>query len=80
MVCVTRSASELRSAHGRDRRRAATEDPVRDTHYFGTPTTEPGTARDIVNEMVDAGLLDDQLDRVDQDGLALTGIPTGSAC
>jgi len=40
---------------------------------FGTPSPEPGSARRVVNEMVDAGLLDDLMDRVDQGGLALTG-------
>jgi putative transposase len=34
---------------------------------------EPGSARQLVNEMVDAGLLDELMDRVDRDGLALTG-------
>jgi putative transposase len=41
---------------------------------FGTPSPEPGSARQLVNEMVDAGLLDELMDRVDRDGLALTGI------
>jgi putative transposase len=41
---------------------------------FGQSTPEPpGSARQVVNEMVDAGLLDDLMDRVDRDGLALTG-------
>jgi putative transposase len=40
---------------------------------FGTPEQEPASARRVVNEMVDAGLLDDLMGRVDRDGLALTG-------
>ena len=40
---------------------------------FGTPAVEPVTARDVVAEMVDAGLLDDLMDKVDGGGLALTG-------
>jgi putative transposase len=40
---------------------------------FGTPSPEPGSARQVVEEMVDAGLLDELMDRVDRDGLALTG-------
>src|SRR5215207_1714623 len=40
---------------------------------FGVPSPEPGSARQLVNEMVDAGLLDELMDRVDRDGLALTG-------
>jgi putative transposase len=33
----------------------------------------PGSARDAVNRMIDAGLLDDVMDRVDAGGLELTG-------
>ena len=41
---------------------------------LGTPSPwPPGGARDIVNEMVDAGLLDELMNRVDRDGVALTG-------
>jgi putative transposase len=40
---------------------------------FGTPSPEPATARDVVDEMVDAGLLDDLMSKVDSGGLALTG-------
>ncbi|MBE1608221.1 putative transposase [Actinopolymorpha pittospori] len=40
---------------------------------FGESRSVPGSARQVVNEMVDAGLLDDLMDRVDRDGLALTG-------
>ena len=40
---------------------------------FGESSPEPGSARRVVNEMVDAGLLDDLMARVDRDGLALTG-------
>jgi putative transposase len=34
----------------------------------------PPSARAAVNEMVEAGLLDELMDRVDRDGLALTGV------
>lgn len=34
---------------------------------------EPGSARETINQMLDAGLLDDVMDRVDAGGLALTG-------
>ncbi len=40
---------------------------------FGPPRPEPSSAREVVNEMVDAGLLDDLMDRVDEGGLSLTG-------
>jgi putative transposase len=40
---------------------------------FGTCSAEPASARQTVNEMVEAGLLEDLMDRVDRDGLALTG-------
>lgn len=40
---------------------------------FGPPGPEPSSARAVVNEMVDAGLLDALMDRVDDGGLALTG-------
>jgi len=43
------------------------------TGPFGTPSPEPPSARKVVNEMVEAGLFDDLMDRVDRDGLALTG-------
>ena len=41
---------------------------------FGEPTPAPGTtAREAVDEMVEAGLLDDLMSRVDDGGLRLTG-------
>src|SRR5580765_5075579 len=40
---------------------------------FGTPAVVPASARDVVNEMVEAGLLDDLMSKVDGGGLALTG-------
>src|SRR5665811_1802446 len=40
---------------------------------FGTPDPESSSARDAVNEMVDAGLLDDLMAKVDDEGLQLTG-------
>lgn len=40
---------------------------------FGTPSLEPGSARDVVDEMVDAGLLAHLMERVYGSGLALTG-------
>ena len=36
-------------------------------------STPPATAREAINEMLEAGLLDGVMDRVDRDGLALTG-------
>jgi putative transposase len=43
-------------------------------HPLGvTNTTRPTTARETINEMLDAGLLDDVMDRVDAGGLSLTG-------
>ncbi len=39
----------------------------------GVPSRAAGSAREVVNEMVDAGLFDDLMARVDRDGLALTG-------
>jgi putative transposase len=51
-----------------------TEEQQQPANPFGTPMPEPGSAaRDAVNAMVGAGLLDDLMDRVDRDGLALTG-------
>jgi putative transposase len=38
-----------------------------------TPTPGPPSARQTINEMLDAGLLDDVMDRVDAGGLTLTG-------
>ncbi len=40
---------------------------------FGTPRPEPVSARRVVNEMVEAGLLDDVLDAAGDGALALTG-------
>jgi putative transposase len=37
------------------------------------PARQPGSAREAINEMLDAGLLDDVMDRVDAGGLTLTG-------
>ena len=45
-------------------------------HPLGVPPAGPPSsrsARETVHEMIDAGLLDDVLDRVDAGGLALTG-------
>lgn len=44
-----------------------------DGSSFGDPKPEPGSARTVVNEMVDAGLLDDLMSRVDHGTLQLTG-------
>lgn len=44
-----------------------------ETGSFGMPTPDPMTARAAVQQMVDAGLLDDVMARVDGGGLALTG-------
>jgi putative transposase len=40
---------------------------------FGTSTPEPPSARAVVNEMLEAGLLDDLMGRIDAGGLRLTG-------
>jgi putative transposase len=40
---------------------------------FGTPAREPAAAREVMNEMVEAGLFDDLMDRIDEGGLQLTG-------
>lgn len=40
---------------------------------FGTPPEEPKTARETVQEMVDAGLFEDLMGRVDEGSLQLTG-------
>lgn len=37
------------------------------------PAGEPGSARETINRMLDAGLLDEVMERVDAGGLALTG-------
>ncbi len=43
-------------------------------HPLGVPSSPgPASAREAINEMLDAGLLDEVMDRVDRDGLALTG-------
>ena len=43
-------------------------------HPLGVTTTPaPGSARQAINEMLDAGLLDDVMDRVDAGGLRPTG-------
>jgi putative transposase len=51
-----------------------TEDQQRE-HPLGAqpPASQPGAAREAINDMIDAGLLDDLMDRVDAGGLALTG-------
>jgi len=43
-------------------------------HPVGVPAqpVSPATAREAINEMLEAGLLDGVMDRVDRDGLALT--------
>jgi putative transposase len=46
---------------------------ARETAAFGTASVEPASARQVVQQMVDAGLLDDLMARVGSDGLALTG-------
>jgi putative transposase len=43
-------------------------------HPLGVPSAHrPSSARDAVNQMLEAGLLDDVMDRVDAGGLTLTG-------
>jgi putative transposase len=50
-----------------------TEDQQRE-YTPGVPTgPEPASARQAINEMLDAGLLDPVMEQVDRDGLRLTG-------
>ncbi len=45
-------------------------------HPLGVPSSpqaEPASAREAINETLDAGLLDEVMDRVDVGGLGLTG-------
>jgi len=51
-----------------------TDDQQRE-HPLGAQAVvrEPGSAREAINSMIDAGLLDDVMDRVDAGGLTLTG-------
>jgi putative transposase len=49
-----------------------TDQPARVTP-LGTVSPEPASARQAVNEMVEAGLFDSLMERVDADGLRLTG-------
>jgi putative transposase len=51
-----------------------TEDQRRE-HPLGLPPSalSPTSAREVINEMLDAGLLNDVMDRVDTGGLRLTG-------
>lgn len=48
-------------------------DEMRDAGPLGVPSSEPGSARQAIHEMVDAGLLDHLMSKVDAGGLALTG-------
>jgi len=51
-----------------------TEDQQNGYPFGALPAArEPGSAREAVNEMLEAGLLDDVMDRVDAGGLNLTG-------
>lgn len=49
-----------------------TDDQV-SRHPLGADAAGSGSAREAVNEMLEAGLLDELMDRVDAGGLALTG-------
>jgi putative transposase len=53
-----------------------TDDDQQREHPLGVPAS-PGpasaSAREVINEMLDAGLLDGVMDRVDSGGLTLTG-------
>jgi putative transposase len=40
---------------------------------FGSPSAPPSSARQVVDQMVQAGLLDDLMSQVDEGGLTLTG-------
>jgi putative transposase len=44
-----------------------------DAGPLGLPSTQPGSARRTINEMIEAGLLDHLMSKVDTGGLALTG-------
>ena len=48
-------------------------DQQQDVGPFGAPVAEPAPARRAIEEMVEAGLFDELMDRVDRDGIALTG-------
>ena len=53
---------------------------TRDTRWVVTEKPEPRSARQTINDMLDAGLLDELMDRVDAGELALTGggrVPPG---
>jgi putative transposase len=50
-----------------------TEDQQRELAGGGSNSAPPASARDAVNDMIEAGLFDALMDRVDRDGLALTG-------
>ena len=53
---------------------AVTDDRPREHPLGVDPSVQPpGSARDVVNEMLEAGLLDEVMGRVDAGGLALTG-------
>jgi hypothetical protein len=43
-------------------------DEQRDVGPLGLPAVEPGSARQATNEMIDAGLLDHFMSKVDADG------------
>jgi putative transposase len=49
------------------------DDPQLSDSPFGMSTPEPATARQVVNEMVEAGLFDELMARIDANGLQLTG-------
>jgi putative transposase len=48
-------------------------DDQRNGHPLGESARGTGSAREAINQMLDAGLLDDVMERVDAGGLALTG-------
>jgi putative transposase len=49
------------------------DDPQLSDSPFGMSTPEPATARQVVNEMVEAGLFDELMARIDANELQLTG-------
>lgn len=53
---------------------SVTDEQQQREHPLGVPTEPaPGAARAAINEMIDAGLLDDVMGRIDDGGLKLTG-------
>jgi putative transposase len=45
---------------------------------FGSPSAEPVPARRVVDELIEAGVFDELLERIDERGLQLTGTAASS--